>query len=342
MQKAVTLLLLPMVATVLLGCGTKHAYIPQSPPPAFFDGYAIRLHSIGMPPLYRPPGKREPIRINSQRFTIVIPDVIDVSARNEDLRRPLADMMYTALFDTGRFNLLDRGELANIDPNRLLEELRQSTMPTGQEETRPTGTASGRTPEVRASDLIADRQRVQEIILAGIAQRADGLLMLYITTRQGTDAGGSFEIDYRIISTEPRSQALLLARTETVRYEVSTGRELVIMREDIQKIAEQITRTFPRQEDIPERSRVLALDAGFLTIDLGREQALKPGLRGYVYTEEDLAELPGAQQKIFLAQFQITEVYDHYSRAMILSSVNREDQSFTPTDIRVGDRVLIQ
>lgn len=227
----------------------KVYYIDNISPPSVVTD-EVNHFSIGYPPLYRPKGKRVSINPSSQYFTLAIPNSKDMTGRAEDLQKSLADMLYTQIFQTRRFNLYDRDELKNIDTEWLEKALKESFVTpknnnlieyrnnfdeqTNTEVLQRAGDREFLNDSVRvvieekknagltqptavgeyvneSLKFISEKQRSNTALVQELRTHSDGLLMSYITSRIGGQSGGFFDLDYRIVSPNPERRVVLFA-----------------------------------------------------------------------------------------------------------------------------------
>jgi len=230
-------------------CAKKKLFYFKEISPPYVQSETALQKTTGYPPLLRPKGKRKTIRPGSQYFKLAIPNAVDMSGRAQDLQQSLADMFYTELFATGRFNLLDRGELVNLDPEWLSTSLKKSIIdlteqqnPEVKKERNNAGTSADASTMFESTFKYLDRKEDIKYELLKVLSGADGILLVYITSRVGADKGGHFYVDYRIISKpSPRSQEIVIfAASKQIKYQSSTTQEVAYSREDIRDIAKNI------------------------------------------------------------------------------------------------------
>ncbi len=357
------LILMGMTLSLLLSaCSTPKnlTYFPEVTPPHVV-GQDVRQVSVGYPPLYHPTGKRATIEPRSQYFTLAIPNCIDVTGRAKDLRKSLADMLYTELFQSRRFNLYDRNELVNLNTDwieTVLKKSFESSYTRKYEETSPSdplkealagpeGAATKNREEHYNSTVLkpdyvdqaikvqSRKQDIEQNAAENLRENTDGLLMVYITERSGNEKGGFFFVDYRIVSTD---KIVLFAASQKIRFSVSTAAAIEYNREDITAISDKIVQVFPNP-DTNRRGQVVSIDNRRIVLDLGKEDHIIPGLRGYVVTADDsiyTSEDTKARHLDYLSFFYISEVYRQTSTGVIL-----EPADDTP-DIRVGDEIVLK
>ncbi|MBL9004057.1 MAG: hypothetical protein JNJ46_07410 [Myxococcales bacterium] len=194
-----------------------------------------------------------------------------------------------------------------------------------------------------ANDTVGITTRVidsanQSEMIERIRHSADGMLVSYITSRTGAAGGGKFHLDYRIVSTNPKNSIVLFAASKEVRYTSSSADEVDYNREDLKKLAEEIFNVFPNP-DRTHKAQVVSIDGDRITIDMGKDHHVLPGMRGYVIAiENKILTSKGccAEHISYLAKFQVTEVEHKYSTAVIIEAPEEQH------DIRVGDAAVFK
>ncbi len=348
-MKNIGLLILMVLLVFPTACAKKKLHYFNDITPPHIQGETASLETSGYPPLFRPKGKRRTIRPGSQYFKLAIPNAVDMSGRAQDLQKSLADMLYTELFSTGRFNLLDRGELMDLDPEWLTSSLKESiSNMTPQENTsRKKGESeSERIAETtKAFDstfkYLDRREKIMER-LQSVMQKADGILLVYITSRVGKAKGGHFRLDYRIVSkrTQNKGEIVLFAGSKKVAYQSSTSYEVEYDRKDIQDIAKNIVNIFPHPNDV-KNAYVIKRDQESIVMDRGQDQQLIPGMMGYVVYSEDsirVEDIGKAHHYSYLGEFIISEVFDKTSTGILISP----EQIDYEWDVEVGDEVIVK
>jgi hypothetical protein len=331
-----------LLVFVVGGCATKEFYYVKDLPPtlsASLIAGSVPQYAAGTPPLLRPHGKRRSIAVTSQKFTLAVPDCIDATGRAEDLKTPLADMLYTALFATERFSLYDRSRLVNLDP----EWLKKWASRGGSDGMSPGASAEPQTSVDELIDYFDTYKTSQIENLDAIEKNVDGLLFVYITAIERHDEAGTIDVDYRIVSPD-ESQTVLFARDRQITFEASNQDEVRFNRADVGAIANQIFEVFPNPVKFRD-AQIIAVDGDLVTVDEGANRMLVPGMRGYVVSYEDTGYTrhgEKAQDREYLAQFQILHVYERTSRARILPAQDRFGSRMKSFDVRVGDAIILK
>jgi hypothetical protein len=338
--------------SLLSGCAPKKIYYFDDISPTNIQGGTATQGTIAYPPLLRPEGKRKTIRPGSQYFTLAIPNAIDMSGRAQDLQRSLADMLYTELFTTGRFNLLDRGELMDLDPEWLTSSLKKTLTELSEQENQKTKSGGDKDAAEKAESAFdktfqyLDRKQESQQRLENVLNKADGILLVYVTSRVGKQKGGHFSVDYRIVSRRQKREIVLFAGNKSVSYKSSTTQEVAYNRNDVADIAKSIVNIFPHPKEV-RNAQVIKRDQNVIVIDRGRDQHLIAGMIGYVvYTEDSvrLETIGKARHFSYLGEFIITEVFDKTSTAVLLSPLGARGEVLMDYewDVQTGDAVIIK
>ncbi len=341
-----------LVSLTVSGCAPKELYYFDDVSPTSIQGGTATQGTISYPPLLRPEGKRKTIRPGSQYFTLAIPNAIDMSGRAQDLQRSLADMLYTELFATGRFNLLDRGELLDLDPEWLTSSLKKSLTELSEQEGQSPASAGDNEAAEKAKAAFdktfqyLDRKQKSQKRLENVLNQADGILLVYVTSRVGKQRGGHFSVDYRIVSRRQKREIVLFAGNKSISYKSSTTQEVAYNREDVSDIAKSIVKIFPHPKEV-RNAQVIKRDQNVVVIDRGRDQHLIAGMIGYVVYSEDSVRLESigkARHFSYLGEFIITEVFDKTSTAVLLYPMNASGQPAMDYewDVQTGDAVIVK
>lgn len=317
---------------------TNNVYYPKNIAPYTGMKYEKAQQAFtGYPPLLMPQRKRRTIVANSQNFRLAILNAVDMSGRALDLQRSLADILYTELFKMGRFDLLDRDELVDLDPEWLISSLRSSVIAPDYTDVEE-GNAVSRSRKSVAVQQTMEYMKDKKIRMEEMQkhlQQADGLLLVYITSRQGGAEGGYFTIDYRIVNNNRK--IVLLADTMRINYETSTSQEVEYSRDDVRKITENILKTFPQAQETMG-FRVVSRDARNIIIDVGKNKNLIPGLAGYVVQRNYSQGNTIADHCIYLGEFIITQVFQNSSNAVLIDRYRTEPE----WDVEMGDEIIIK
>ena len=355
-----------MLVLALTGCGKpKKIFFFETMVPAHVQSENALQEAIDYPPFLRPEGNRRTIHPTSQYFTLAVLNAVDISGRSQDLQTSVADMLYTELFERNRFNLLDRGELVDVNPEWFVSSIKANLhnlnntvkVDTIRENTIEQKTYQSRQPNLIDStvEFLKMRGNAYGKMYAGLLKKVDGVLLLYITSRKGGQAGGIFGVDYRIVNQVQGANGqvkenVLFAGTANVSYRCSSRREIEINRNDIKKIAGEIVDVFPKPQNI-ENSQIVKRDQRWIVINQGSDNGIIPGLFGYAAVREDSVfvedgpKIYNPRHYAYLAKFVVTEVYPKTSTALLLfpSDFNTPEQiNDYDWDVRVGDSAVIK
>ncbi len=336
-MKRSQLIIFFMTMVLFTACAKKDIFYFEKVSPPHMIVNNVSQVSIASPPLFRPKGKRFTIQLDSQFFTMAIPNCIDMTGLAKEIRKSVADMLYTELFKTHRFNLFDRGELVNLDTDWIEKSLKDSSSKEKNADANKEVDNSMVDNSIvdQSIKVLEEKERRSKEITDKLKKSADGLLIVYITSRIRNKKGGSISLDYRIVSTGEHN-VILFAGSQKVRINISSAKQLDYSRDDITKIAVNIVSVFPNPK-ATRKGQVISVDDNRIVIDIGTYQHIIPGLRGYVAVVDDsvyTSDAVKAQQYSYLAKFQITEVYDKTSTAIILDPKN--------ADIKVGDIIVLK
>jgi hypothetical protein len=355
-----------LLILTLIGCGRpKNIFFFETMIPAHVQSENALQESIDYPPFLRPEGKRRTIHPDSQYFTLAVLNAVDISGRSQDIRKVVADIVYTELFAMKRFNLLDRGELVDLNPEWFVSSIKDNLhnykntvqMTSVQENTIEQKTYSTGQPNIIDStvEFLKMQGSAYETMYRKLLSKVDGILLLYITSRKGGQSGGHLGVDYRIVNqiqgpNQYAKEIVLFAGKANLGYRRSSRREIEINRNDIKKIVEDIVRAFPKPQDI-ENSQIVKRDRRWIVINKGSDYGIIPGLFGYAAIRDDSIYVEGGQTVYnprhfaYLAKFVVTEVYDKSCTALLLYpqnfNPNQKGEKFD-WDVKVGDSAMIK
>ena len=334
------------------------------------------------PPLHTPIGKRETIVVYSPHFTLAIPDAMDMTGKSSNLKASLSDMLYTEIFNFNKnkqnladmrlINLLDRGAFANFDSQIFENSLNNQSwvavdnnrvvnQPLNNDESK-IGEAQGNlSPNQNDNEKDSLSVRDNKSSFNKYIEKADGILLLYITSREGSEKG-NIGVDYRIVINRGfQKKIVLLAGSEIIRYQSNTDSQIDFVRTDIRKIVNNIYKKMTikfntKQPRIKMDIEILKYDPPFIVIDIGKNDNLMPGMIGYVVEMDNSVKISERDQKSFLekknpnyfnvsnphysyiAEFLVTDVFDTTSNAILTDPTN----SKKIWDVKVHDIVVIK
>jgi len=309
------------------------------------------------PPLYVPKGKRKEIDIFSPNFTLAVPNAMDMTGRCGDLQKSIADILCTELYKKKgkrRIELLDRGALVNLDPKIILESLyrEKSDSQVDNREKKKSESKNG-TEDTKGQEpmLVRALEEAEKVMkptyeLKEYLKNADGILLVYITSRIGLEEG-HFEVDYRIvINREAHKKIVLLAGSEKIAYKSNTFKQIEYERSDVEKIAETVYSALtlknsdaritkdPMEMDI----RIIKNDPPYIVIDIGRKSNLIPGMIGFVVERDNSVPSDSKHSDShisYIAEFIVIDVFNNTSKAKLIRPISN-------CDVRVDDLVRIK
>lgn len=335
--------ILTALLLIITGCAASNkVYYPEkiAPYPTVQQQDA-RQAFVGYPPLFRPEKKRRTIIPGSQHFKLAIPNAVDMSGRAQDLQRSLADILYTELFKMKRFDLLDRGELTDVDPEWLTSSLKKTLISTSNNSGKGSDNETAKKGDVfeQAFTYFKGKEE-KEVKIKKKLRSADGVLLVYITSRKGTSKGGAFTVDYRIVGNN--HNVVLFADSQSIKYSKSSTQEVAYNRKDIIKITSNIYSVFPNPKKVINH-RIINRDMNSIVIDAGDDKEIKAGLTGYVVQREDNVRhesQTSIRHYVYLGEFVITQVFEHTSTGLLF---NRETMDFKGEwDVEEGDEIIIK
>ncbi len=293
MKTVMTRLMLAVaVVFVAAGCPKPPQQVTRKPYPA---PYPIVYPSPFLPI----PAARISIVPRSQFMKIAVINFVDQTGKSDRAVETLGDMLSTELHASGRFELYDRGQLRHWDYTQLMDACKKA----GDKDCKTVDEALGQ----EANAIVTD---------------TDAFLLGAVTST----GGGSMRIDYRLVNAQSRT--VMVAGQAPVGSEITTG-GMKIDREAVQRIAQTVKNALPKAE-IGKFGRVLVQDGVVLTINLGRNEGIIPGMNVFVV---DPGRGAGAAQsvvdEVYLAQAYVVSVYDNTSQVVV----------FDGLDFRVGDYV---
>jgi len=350
---------------ILMACAPqKKIFFFDKPIPPQVYTPAAAQEFFDHPPLYIPKGNRKTIddEIFSPNFTIAIPNAMDMTGRSSDLQKSLADILCTELANypgKRRIKLLDRGALVNLDKKIIIDSLNnQKSVSSDQKEnkeidrSKKLGNIQNIFPflpfptlEKKEGDSGNDTENLKEetVQLRNYLEKADGILLLYITSRVGTESG-HFEVDYRIvISRGSQKNIVLLAGSEKVQFSSNTEKQIEYKRDGVvniaKKIYEDMTIRYDNSKDKTKLDiQIIKCDPPFIVINIGKENNLIPGMIGYVVEVDRSINAESRESYThysYIAEFIVTDVFSKTSNALLI----RPESDW---GVRVDDLIVIK
>lgn len=361
LKKNITIVVLIILILIGSACTVKPTipkkiyYFDQPMPPQILITDASQ-EFFDHPPLYIPAGKRETITVFSPHFTLAIPNAMDMTGKSSDLQKSLSDILYTEIFNhrgDRRIDLVDRGALVNVDTQIIVDSLYNNRMELSPQINRNevdselhSGMQQQSTSKQTNNTNILDLIRKDTAGMAEYLKNADGLLLLYLTSRVGSQ-NGYFVVDYRIVINKGfQKKIVLLAGTKKIHYNLNDGEGIEFNRIDIRGIVDNIynkmtLKNSKNDKNVGVEIRIVKFDPPFIVINIGKAQNLMPGMIGYV-VERDNSVKTGSFSNphySYIAEFLVTDVFETTSSAILISSKDVKDQKW---DVHVQDVVAIK
>lgn len=286
---------------------------------------------LGYPPSTFPVRPRGYIFPISQKFEIAVVNFIDQTGTALDLVEALPDAVSTALQNTQRFSLFDRGQLRQLDRGQLRQKGKRGA---GMlYDTYPTEPPYGVKPDTGGryySWAVRRMIQVQEEIesLKAIRDQVDAILMASITGRNEA----AVTIDYRLVTSV--FQRVIYAASVKIPYTQSGGgRGFSFNRAKLEAEAKRIVAFFPEPAKLKE-GKILNIRGGFVVLDLGKRDGLFPGLTAFVHSPKELMLHPSDDRSIpedvYRGLIYVTGVFDETAQAFVYKGLG---------NLKVGDKV---
>lgn len=320
-----------IACSLITSCSHKLThYVPVDAPPVIFIPENQELALVSPPPLMILDNQNVVLEnIGTQYFRIAVLPCIDMTGKSVHLKNSLADIFYTALFETKRFDLMDRGEVMRIvDVNWTDLDIDSTIVSSTLIETK--------------KELYDKSLKTNEQIIKHLQSNTDGILQIYITSNKKAARGKMDEagIDYRIVSTGKRSgeHIVLFAGSKNISYKYNKKlNSLDLDREDINEIAKEIKEEFPNP-DLQTDLKIINKVGNKITVNAGKEDNIIAGMLGYVIMLD--TDLIGNQTISYRALFEVTEVFSDYFNAELIS--NSEGDRIIIKTIKKGELVKMK
>lgn len=321
----------------LVGCAPSTRYVSETPPPPLSMPREVGVSSMGFPPLSIE--KNEFITKTSVRsplFKIGIPPAVDMTGNADYLKNSIADMFQTALFNTKRFDLLDRMELKKFEEVSLINISRSGD-----------STKSGDALRTKEIEMMVDGAARKDQTIDTLLRITDGVLLIYITSDEKlSGASGRVRIDYRIVCTGlgsdlklKRESTVLYADYAFVNYSYQKSRNSLSLNEkDFITMANEIKKNFPNP-DILTKYRIINKRGDVITVNAGKADNIIPGMLGYVI-KNDLDQNGKTFTPLYRAEFLVTEVFPENFNAQLIKRID-EDDIIVPT-IKVNEPIRMK
>jgi len=306
-------------------------FIPENFPAPIFFPVSIDLTQTGTPPFVI--ADNEDLcksSISSQYFRLAIPSCVDMTNNADYIKKSLADIFYTAFFETNRFNLIDRNEIEKTE-DAGANEIRKDTSQANQH-------MIGKVLQINELGSLQKRKDSEYT-----KSRSDAVLEIKITSdaKNVKNDAGKIVIDYRVvryyrtISTEP---VVLIAGTKEISYTFNKSAEsLSFSRQDVNDITLEIKNKFPNPE-IRDDLKIISKRGTIITVNAGKNDNIISGMLGFVIkVNKDVNE---NKSICYRAEFQVTEVFQDSFNA-ILYGIEPEDKLIIST-IKAGEFVKMK
>jgi len=298
--------------------------LTDAPPPEIVFNDDVKLYLVGHPPLKISENKfKTKNKISSQYFRIAILPCIDMTGKSENLKNSLADIFYTALFESKRFSMLDRGEIKKMEEITMQDIVKS----TSKKDSINLNVDNRIIDEMTSSKQSYDIAMVE--LLNRLQCMSDGILQIYITSDKKSVDGtvGKVGIDYRIVSTfctkgnletEKKDPVVLFAGSKEISYSFDKATSsLTFNREDINDIAVLIKNKFPNP-DLQNDLKVINKRGNIITVNAGKNDNIIEGMRGHIIRID--RDLSNNALVSYRAEFQVIQVFaDTFNAELLIS-----------------------
>jgi hypothetical protein len=288
-------------------CSKKYLpFVSSAPPYIPLLTEKVELSYIGTPPVLVSNNIIVTQSISSQLFKIGVPDCIDkTGGLAEAYIIPLAEKLNTALSQTKRFDLLDKGEIQAIEKLSLKKDVFNYQL------------SSDSVRMMQDSNLVSLKHRElmksedqYKALIEKLRDRCDGVLMVNISSVYNIPLSDgvfnkSMTAECKIMSTSvDNPNVILWAQSLSIRFFVDKRTEsLKISDDDIQKIASDIKASFPNP-DLQQDLQITSIKDQVITINAGKKNNISRGMLGHVVKMNE-----DGKSYQFRALFEVTEVF---------------------------------
>ncbi len=367
MKRINTLYVLPLALLSLASCKSKQMrYLPESPPLLFIPPDEVNVAYQSAPPIMMSQNVILTKSITgSQYFKIAIPHSVDQTGRANELRKVLSDILSTELFETKRFNLMDRGELSKVEDmsaeqlvktNRTIkkyamaqpkpEDTTQVQAPgkpeLTEEITEGNNDSKNTAEELRVKYSLYQEGAInQSKMLEALKNYSDGVLLTYITAYQVSpeENKGKMDIDFRIVSTaSPENPMTLFAGNANLNFSLQTG-SVVLDRKDVSRIAQDIRNRFPNP-DLSQNWKIISVRDRMITVNAGKKDNVSQGMLGFVVKiEQD----NGIRRIAYRAKFVVMEVFqDSFNAELVVDEETAERDEYILRTISRDEPIMMK
>jgi curli biogenesis system outer membrane secretion channel CsgG len=261
----------------------------------------------------------------SQKFSMAVFNFIDQTGKAGPVTEGLPDALSTALFQSNRFALYDRGQLRHDDFGQLLASWQKYQKHMGKDIIGEKSAEKGKEPLSSVPFHIGALEREFNQILASV----DTVFIGALTEIQGS----VITLDYRVINSW--SNVVLYAGQHRIGYGMS-GREVDFNREDLRRLVKLVVNAFPDPVAL-RTGQVLVQDGRTLTVDLGKKDKILVGMNALILAPgEQILKTPGGEKVrdvMYLAEAYVAAVYGNSCKMRVFRADDKHP------DYRVGDFV---
>ena len=328
-----------LLALLIQGCAkTYYPYVSDVPPVAPFIPTENKLSYVNVPPAVIPGSVMYTRHFSSQYFKIGVLPCKDNTGeqRGADYKASIAEQINTALEDTKRFTLLDRGEFTDIDKVYLKDVIRQGNSTDSIRETRDSGVTSILYRRYMESD------QNDRILMESLKSKCDGFLATTITSVMPSPENPKMfvvGVECKIVSTNASDdKTILYAHSHDIRFftdKASGG--IRANRDDVNKIATTIKESFPNP-DLQDSLHIIGISEKTIKVNIGKANNIQKGMIGFVVKMSN-----STNSYDFRARFLVTEVYQNAFAAVLLVEPGHEpEDKVIISQIKVGEPVRME
>lgn len=222
----------------------------------------------------------------------------------------IPDAFSSVLFDSGRFDLYDVGQLKNrtlADTDKTLVVLKQMY-----------AAWSARLKAEGQQKIELDRYSFPDAVLTGAITSIDAKEMT---------------LDVRLINFA--SDDVMFATSALVKV-TNAGSELKLDRDDLRKLAQKLIGALPSPHDL-KKAQIVQREGEIVTLNVGREDRIIKGMNAFVVTYGDKVVDPSTGDTLgdetFLGELFVFSVYPRTAKARIFNNAPA---------VRVGDYVIFK
>jgi len=261
----------------------------------------------------------------SQKFSMAVFNFIDQTGRAGAVTEGLPDALSTALFQSNRFAIHDRGQLRHDDYGQLISMWQKYQKHQGKDVIGEKSAEKGKEP---LGGIPHSLQALQQEFNA-ILQSVDTVLIGAITEIDNS----VITLDYRVVNSW--SRVVLYAGQHRINYS-RTGKTVDFDREDLRRMVKLVVNAFPNPNAL-RTGQVLVQDGRTLTVNLGVKDKITVGMNALILAPgEQILRTPSGQKVrdvMYLAEAYVAAVYDNSCKMRVFRADSKHP------DYRVGDFV---